>query len=492
MRALREPQLTNELEVFKEPLAGAVFPEPFSLLFEADPEPQADSQFVRGHADFVADLTRRVVMNADGLSKLLGCKVAPEPAANCQQKLFDFVIRRLFRGRQDADTLAELQQVFDKGQELGGDFQSGARAVLEVALQSPEFLYRVEQGQPAPNHESPWGQPTDLEMASRLSFLFWDRGPDDELLALAQQPGALLDPLMIEKQARRLLADARASGVVGRFYRELMNGRGTPTFDPEVPEFDENVLALMDQELGAFVNHATFDAPHDFASLFAPVTWVNGPLASFYGLPGIEGEVFQHAKLEPGKHAGLLTSPAWLTRASYPRFTNPSGRGWVITSALRCQNVPPHPLAEVPAPTAAGMTSRERAAQHASEVACAGCHSYFDPIGFGLEHFDATGRFRETENGLPIDASGNWPPDGPTFDGAGALATVLLDDPETRGCFASQWVRFAFGHQGEGGNQCTDVTLRKQFETDDNLLELLVNLTQSYAFRFRTQTERQP
>jgi hypothetical protein len=330
-------------------------------------------------------------------------------------------------------------------------------------------------------------------MASRLSFLFWDRGPDDELLALAQQPGALLDELMIEKQARRLLADPRASSVVGRFYRELMNGRGTLTFDPEVPTFDENVLALMDEEFTTFVNHATFDASHDFASLFAPVTWVNGPLASFYGLSGVEGEVFQYAKLEPGKHAGILTSPAWLTRASYPRFTNPSRRGWVIARALRCQDIPPEPVdVRVPEPTMPGMTSRGRAAAHAVNPACAACHSPIDPLGFALEHFDATGRFRETENGLPIDASGRLPPDGPAFDGAGPLALALLDDPETRGCFARQWARFAFGRVPEGGNECTDAWVRDQFEIDDNLLELLVNLSRSYAFRFRTQTGVEP
>jgi hypothetical protein len=126
MRALREPQLRNELEVFGQPLDGEVFPEPFSMLFEPGPEPPANLEFVRGHADFVADLARRAVMNTEGLGKLLGCTLRPEPAADCREKLFDFVIRRLFRGRQDQDTQSELQQVFDKGQELGGDFQSAA------------------------------------------------------------------------------------------------------------------------------------------------------------------------------------------------------------------------------------------------------------------------------------------------------------------------------------------------------------------------------
>lgn len=492
MRALREAQLTNELAVFGESLAGEVFPEPFSL-FEAGPEPQANLQFVRGHGEFVADLSRRVVMNADGFGKLLGCKVAPQPAADCQDRLLDFVIRRLFRGRQDPDTLRELQQVYAKGEELGGDFQSGARAVLEVALQSPEFLYRVEEGQPATDLEAPWGQPTDLEMASRLSFLFWDRGPDDELLALAETPGSLTeDPLQIEKQARRLLADERSRSPVRRFYRELMQASGALSFDPELPEFDASIVALMDEEFASFVEHATFDGASNFGALFEPVTWVNGPLASFYGWPGIEGDQFQKVQLEAGVFAGLLTQPAWLSRASFPGYSNPSRRGWVVARALRCLDVPPEMLSDVPPPTMAGMTSRGRAGAHATIPACASCHAFVDPVGFGLEHFDATGRYRETENGLPIDSSGTLAPNGEPFDGAGSLAEVLLNREDTRNCFVTQWSRFAFGRTEEDANECTRATLRDEFARNDSIYELLVALTQTKSFRFRKQSGGQP
>jgi hypothetical protein len=330
-------------------------------------------------------------------------------------------------------------------------------------------------------------------MASRLSFLFWDRGPDDQLLALAQQPGALHDPAELERQARRLLASPGANSVVRRFYRELMEGHGGVVFDSEVPEFDKSILALMDEEFGTFVDHATFDAPHDFDALFEPVTWVNGPLATFYGFPGVEGQGFQPVQLDPGTYAGLLTSPAWLTRASVPRFTNPSLRGWVIARALRCLDIPPEPPGvRIPEPTMPGMTSRGRAAVHAESPACAGCHAYIDPLGFGLEHFDATGRYRDTENELPIDATGSLPPDGVAFNGAGELAQLMRSTEDTRNCFVTQWSRFAFGRAQEEANECTRTTLRDQFSANDDVLELLVNLTQSTSFRFRAQTGGQP
>ena len=488
MRALRQAQLTNELELFGESLDAAVFPEPFSL-FQTGPEPPATLEFVRGHGDFIAELARRVVANTNGLGKLLGCKVTPEPAADCRERLFDFVIRRLFRGRQDESTRDELKQVFDKGKELGGDFLSGARAVLEVALQWPEFLYRVELGQAAPQLDSPWGQPTDIEMASRLSFLFWDRGPDDELLALAETPGSLTEPSELERQARRLLADPRSRSTVRRFYRELMQADGKPFLDAEVPEFDASVVELMDREFGSFVDHATFDAPGNLAALFEPATWANGPLAAFYGWPDITGEKFRKVQLEAGAFAGLLTQPAWLSRASFPRFTNPSLRGYVVARALRCQDIPPEPGTTVPAPTMAGMTSRERAAIHAASPVCAACHRLIDPVGFGLEHFDATGRYRDTENGLPIDATGTLEPSGEAFDGAGSLAEVLLSSEDTRNCFVSQWSRFAFGRAEEETNECTRATLRERFAADDNIQELLVALTQTTLFRYRVHSQ---
>jgi Protein of unknown function (DUF1588)/Protein of unknown function (DUF1592)/Protein of unknown function (DUF1585)/Protein of unknown function (DUF1595) len=484
MRALREPELTNELQVFGQPLDGEVFPEPYSRLFAAGPEPEATLAFVQGHADFVSGLAKRVTTDAAAIGAWLDCDVVAS-GPDCTKKLFDFVIDRLFRGRQQPETMSELQQVFDTGQKLGGDFKSGARALLEVALQSPEFLYRVELGRPVDGRSAQWSQPTDMEMASRLSFLLWNRGPDDELLSAAAQ-GRLTEVADIGEQARRMLADARAPGAIVHFYRELLRMTGDAHFDPGASAFTPEILQLMDQEFAGFVNQATFEGPGDFSALFAPVTSLNGPLASYYGLPGAKGETFQSVGLDRARYAGILTQPAWLTRASSPQFTNPSKRGWIVASALRCQDVPPEPPGvNDPAPTQAGVTTRERLSIHGVNPVCAACHQLIDPPGFALEHIDATGRYRETENGFAIDTTGRLAPDGPAFDGPAELGARLATSDDARQCFVTQWERFAFGRAEEESSECTRSELRTQFSGNENVVELLIALTQTESFRFR-------
>jgi hypothetical protein len=486
LRALHEPELRNELAIFEQPLEDDLFPPAPSRLFDTEPAASATSQFVQGYAQLVSRLAASVTSDSATLARLLGCDVDRLGSEGCEEELYDFVIARLFRGRRDADTAAELAQVFDAGVTLGGDFRSGARALLEVALQSPEFLYRPELGRSVEGRSAEWSQPTDVEMASRLSFLFWDRGPDDELLAAAAR-GALSEPGDIEAQARRLLADDRAKSAVRRFYRELMSPEADAQLDVAVPEFTPAVIGLMDQEFAGFVDHATFTGGGDFAALFEPNTWVNGPLASYYGLPGIEGDAFRTVELDPSRFAGILTQPAWLTRASLAGFTDPSRRGWVISRALLCTEIPSEPkgvMDHPPAPVP-DKTTRERLAIHNANPACASCHQAIDPLGFALEHIDAVGRYRETENGLTIDASGELAADAGTFDGAVQLGARLVESQAVRDCFVTQWQRFAFGRVEEQASECSRSELRGQFATNDNVIELLVALTQTDSFRFR-------
>jgi hypothetical protein len=485
LRALHEAELRNELSVFGQPLDGEVYQPAVSRLFDLEPEPSATLPFVQGHAEFVSSLAERVAANPPEFVKLVGCTGERTDSEACKTKLFEFVINRLFRGHQDDETTTELQQVFDAGQTLGGDFQSGVRAVLEVALQSPEFLYRPELGRPVEGRSAEWAQPTDLEMASRLSFLFWDRGPDDELLAAAAH-GGLTEPADLESQARRLLADQRAKSVVTRFYRELMSS-GEAHFGPGASEFSPAVLELMDEEFAGFVTRATFEGAGNFRALFAPNTWLNDRLAGYYGLPGVDGDAFRPVALDPSKYAGILTQPAWLTRASLTGFTNPSRRGWVISDALLCTGVPPDPspVDDHPPPPVAGKTTRQRLAEHSANPACSSCHQLFEPVGFALEHIDATGRYREDEDGLVIDASGEIYGGAGSFDGAAQLGALLADSPKAHDCLAIQWERFAFGHIEEQTNECTAAELREQFAATDNVIELLVALTQTDSFRFR-------
>jgi len=492
LRPLGQAELRNELGMFGEPLADMELPARYSRIYELydrgpdDRPPELDSAFLARHAKFVTGLIERVTSDEARLGQLLSCDIGRD-AALCKAHLFDFVTDRLFRGLSDDAKAAKLQATFAEGARGADGFQGAARAVLDWALQDPGFLYHVEQGRPVTEDGVEKRALTDLELASQLSFLLWGSGPDAELLKLARA-GRLSDPSEIAAEARRLLDDPRSEIGIARFYRELLGIDEGRRFDMDsgVPP---DVLALMDRELSTFVWHATVDpGKGNLAALLEPVTWVNGALADYYGWSGVAGEGFRAVSLEPAQYAGLLTLPAWLTRASGPTWTHPSVRGWWLARGLLCRSIPPEPEAVSQRPGPPNLTERERLAEHAAVAVCAACHQAVDPLGLALEHFDALGRYREDDDGLSIDTSNlpTWDGSG-SFDGVSGLSRLVLETSTERSCLAQQWMRFALGAAvvDEPANECT-TELQRAASKHKSVPELLVWLTQTEAFRYRT------
>jgi hypothetical protein len=496
LRLLADYELENELQQLDAQLDDQARLPTRSRLFQDEPD-VVTPQLVSAQRELAQRVARDVASNSSKLESLTGCVIANE--TSCREKVIQFVLRRLFRGLGSAESEGELQAVFDEGQRLGGDIESGIRAVLELALQSPEFLYRFELGRPATEREPPWAEPTDLEMASRLSFLLWDGGPDEVLLA-AGEAGELSAPEAIESHARRMLEDPRAARPVARFYRELLGVSSPYGYDSvSNPDFTPAIYDLMRQELSQFAVDATLSGAGSYQTLFAPYTLVSDPLAKFYGYAPVNSDLFRRVELDPARHAGLLSMGAWLTSGS-PNLTNPTRRGAAISRGLLCVDIPPEPpglpidAPDAPRPSSA-LTTRQRFEQHATQPACAGCHQLMDPIGFGLEHFDATGRWRDLDNGLPVDSSGEVLLDGGkvAFDGAPALARALLASSGARECYITQWQRFAFGRHQADASQCSHSDLREAFfGSAENLRELLVALTQTESFRYRSAQQAQP
>lgn len=479
---LDERQLVHVAALFEESYDSGGQPPSLSRIFN-DEGAQLTSAFVESQFELAARIAREVVADSARFARVVGCDFEKLGAEACLPPLKDFVLRRLFRGLAAEGTADELQSVFDWGTKLGGDPASGLRAVLEVALQSPELLYRVEFGRPSDQPDG-WAEPTQHEMASRLSFLLWDRGPDDELLAAADA-GELKQPEQLAAQARRLLQDSRARTVVRRFYEELLRVGYAHTSDSRVPELTPAIYADMRSELGAFVEEATFDGAGDFSALFAPVTWVNQSLAQFYGFQPVAGAEFQRVKLDSARYAGLVTQGAWLTSIG-GGSTSPTRRGLVLMRALMCQEVPPEPPGlevTIPEPVPTPATIRERLAAHVAPP-CVACHQLMDPYGLALEHFDRVGRWRDTEEGLPIDTAVTVS-QGDSVDGSAELAAWLLAQPRARDCFVQNWRSFAFGRGRVDVDDCEQAELLQRFrETDENVVELLVALTQSNSFRY--------
>jgi hypothetical protein len=298
-----------------------------------------------------------------------------------------------------------------------GDFDRGVEMALARILASPQFLYRIEE-EPS-NLEA--GQPyriTDVDLASRLSFFLWSRGPDDELIRLAVQ-GRLRDPRTLERQTRRMLQDPRSEALAVNFAGQWLNLRGLQSVGPLpmlYPDFDDPLRQAMRREVELLVESIIREDRSVVDLLTADYTFVNERLARHYGIPNVYGSQFRRVTLGSDMEVrrGLLGKGAFLAATSKPERTSPVTRGkWIMTNLLGMS--PPDPPADVPplkprSGDAAGnthdRTMRDKMLEHRVRADCVQCHRLMDPIGFALENFDAIAAWRSHDEGTPIDASG--------------------------------------------------------------------------------------
>lgn len=408
--------------------------------------------------------------------------------------------QEVFRRPLADDEVAEWIAVFTDGAALEGGFDARAGVELVVAgmLQSPHFFYRVEFGRGEPNADG-LDELSPHEMASRLSFLFWN-SPPDRILMDAADADELRTREQIAEQARRLLRAPRAREAVRNFHRQWLGlskittvltgiGKDTETF----PDYDPAILPHLQAQTEQFFEFAIFDVDASVNTLFtAPFTLVNAPLAEFYGIsaPTATEDQFVRVELDPTRYSGFLTQAGLLALYAKPDRTSPVHRGKYVRERLLCQ-VPPPPPDVVPEAPEIDLTktTREQLRQHEVDPLCGGCHQLLDPLGFGFEHFDAMGRWRDDEHGLPIDASGEIigteDIDGP-FDGAVGLGTALADSKTVHDCITRQWFRFAHGRAETEDDAESLAKIRESFEESDyRIQELLVALTQTNAFRYR-------
>jgi hypothetical protein len=323
---------------------------------------------------------------------------------------------------------------YRKARETNG-FDAGIESALNAILVSPEFLFRVER-EPAGIAPNTAYRISDVALASRLSFFLWSSIPDDELLETAIH-GSLKQPAVLEKEVRRMLADPRSEALVNNFAEQWLYLRNLASTSPDArlfPDFDDNLRQAFRRETEMFFESIMREDRNVLDLLRANYTFVNERLAKHYGLPNIYGSRFRRVTFDEGSvRGGLLGQGSVLTVSSYATRTSPVIRGkWILTNILGSPPPPPPPNVPPLKETAdAGkvLTMRERMAEHRANPACAGCHKLMDPIGFSLENYDAVGRWRTTEGGMPVDTAGGLP-DGSTFTGAAGLRQALLSNPE--------------------------------------------------------------
>ena len=357
---------------------------------------------------------------------------------SCASEIIRTVARRAFRRPVTSDEIESLLTFFDAGRRDGQSFDSGVQFALERILVDPDFLLRVYRDPvDAESGQSPY-ELSDIELASRLSFFLWSSIPDERLLAVAER-GELSDPSTLEVEARRLLADPRATKtLVNDFAAQWLNLRrvGEVVVDPrQYPTYDETLLEAFVEEVERFVASTITEDNSVRALLDSDYTFVNERLARHYGIEGVYGSRFRRVTIDqPSQRGGLLAAGALLATTSYPDRTSPVLRGkWLVDNIFGWPVPPPPPGVDTTLETTPGTqpgSIRERLAQHRENPSCASCHSVIDPLGFALENFDVIGGWRtEDEQGRPVDSIGTTLA-GETVAGLSGLRALLLDDPE--------------------------------------------------------------
>ncbi len=409
----------------------------------------------------------------------------------CAKRILSNLTRRAYREPMVEADVQMLLPFYITGRTEGG-FDRGIQRAIERMLVSPKFLVRIERDPANVPANTPY-RISDVELASRLSFFLWSTIPDDELLDLAAH-GRLNEPAVLERQVRRMLADARSQAFVSNFAGQWLYLRNLSGTDPNqvlFPDFDDGLRQAFRRETELLVQSILHEDRSVLDLLNANYTFLNERLARHYGIPHVYGSHFRRVTLSDGQRSGLLGHGSILTVTSYATRTSPVLRGkWILENILGTPPPPPPP--NVPAlqekdASDKPLSMREAMVQHRANPVCAGCHRPMDPLGLALENFDAVGSWRtRSEAGRPLDVSGTLP-DGTAFDGVAGLRQVLLSHPESfLNTVTEKLLTYALGRGVESYDAPTVRTIvREASRSDYAFSSLIFGVVKSVPFQMR-------
>jgi hypothetical protein len=397
--------------------------------------------------------------SADSLKKVFLCDIH---TAGCHRTILSHLARNAYRRPVTQQEIDELMAQVARVKARGDSDEEQLVVGIEAMLVSPNFLFRVEKdrspakpstvaAKPGPAEPAPSiHYLDDYELASRLSYFLWSSVPDEDLQRAAAAR-TLRQPQVLEAQVRRMLQDPKSSRLVENFGGQWLQFRGLESHQPDFylySAYDNYLRMSMVRETSMFFENIIHEDRSILDFLDADYTFVNEYLGQFYGLRDVKGPEFRKVSLANTPRRGILGQGSVLTVSSYGNRTSVVLRGkWVLENLL---NMPPPPAPpNVPdldqANAGADATLRQRMEVHRANTVCASCHSKMDPIGFGLENFDAIGNWREKEGKSPIDASGKLP-DGRAFNGPVELAKMLrAQDSAFAECLSEKMMTYALG-----------------------------------------------
>lgn len=396
-----------------------------------------------------------------------------------------------FRRRITDDELGRLMRLFDQRHERGDSYEASLRSPLQALLIHPAFLFRIEKDQAG---KEEW-QLDNFELATRLSYFLWASMPDRELFQLADQ-GKLSDPAVLKQQTLRMIADPRIDYFARHFGGQWLGFddlRDVARPDPKrFPDFTPSLRLAMYRESVDFLKHLVQENRPVLELVHSDYTFVNAELARHYGIRGITGSATQKVALSNPQRGGVIGQAAILTATSLPLRTSPVKRGgWILDNLLGTPPPPPPQDAGVlPADdrSTEGLSFREQLEIHRDKPTCAGCHAKIDPLGFGLENFDAIGRWRDRDvNGNPVDSLAVMPGDI-TFSTPAELKKLLLSSDELfLRNLARKMLSYAVGRQLEYYDEPAVADLVRDLRANDlKAQSLILSIVQSHPFQFRS------
>src|SRR5262252_6355194 len=420
----------------------------------------------------------------------------------CDRNIIENLARPAFRRPVTKADVDSLMPYFEAGQKGEGGFDGGIEQAIAAILVSPDFLYRAIRTPGATSTRTAKAAAgdasefplSDLELASRLSFFLWSQGPDDALLKIATE-GKLKRPKILEAQARRMLADSRASSLVRNFALKWLNVYDLNAVQPDpllFPTFNDQLRRDMRVEIESFVSSVLLQDRNVNELLTANHTFLNERLARHYGITSVFGPQFRRVELQDPQRWGVLGKGAVLLRTSYGDRTSPVLRGaWVLDKLMGTPPTPPPPDVDTDLSTPKGekpKTLRARMEQHRSKPSCNQCHGVIDPIGLALENFDAIGRWRDVDALAEalIDAK-TVLPNGRPVDGPAQLRQQLfIDTGQFAQALSQKLMMYALGRELEYFDMPQVRTIVHRAAKEDYRLSAIVSgIVTSDAFRMQ-------
>jgi hypothetical protein len=407
--------------------------------------------------------------------------------------------RKAYRRPPSEAELDVLVETFDLGRRsnLGKQnklaYQQGLHIMLKAILVSPQFLFITPAGEAGAG--AAIVPLDDYQLASRLSYLLWATMPDDELMALADE-GRLHQPAVLDAQALRLLKDRRSRALFDGFGAQWLGvgGLKRQVFDPAIfPQMTATMRQAMYDEVRLFFESVVRENKSVMRFVDGDYTYLNGTLAAVYGLEKtVRGSEMRKVRLSDANRGGVLGMPGVLAATSFPNRTSPVKRGVWVLEQLLGDHVP-SPPPDVPAldqqnqTTITTLTMRQRTELHRTNPVCANCHKVMDPIGFGLENFDAVGRWRDQDsNGKPIDAAGELP-GGERFASPKDLKTIIAGRTEAVSRnLVEKLLAYALSRRLEGYDQIVVDNIVREVADDEYRMQTLIKgVVTSYPFTHR-------